>query len=204
MSYVIYIVDTETTGQDPEEHDVIEVSFWRLSDDNQKTWCIKAMNPETITEKALYINKHKREDILHHSQYGRETYLEPVDAIEEIEAWIMDDDATVEERAFVGHNPEFDFNFLKKLWEKAGSPNTFPFKPFIIDTLMLTRLIDLCTGKRRPRYNLGSLVKDFKITKVTAHRAAGDTKMTKDLFVKQFDAFKDVILEKLADNYSTE
>ena len=86
------------------------------------------------------------------------------------------------------------------LWKKAKSPNTFPFSNFIIDTIHMTRFIDLCTGNKRDRYNLGSLVKDFGVTKCKAHRAADDVKMTKDLFLKQFNPIKEFI----ANTFSSE
>src|SRR3990167_1397197 len=195
MSFVIYVCDTETTGLDPVQNDVIEVSLLRLKDDEQKTWHIKAMNPESISDKALKINGHLKEDILVKTTVGREKYRDPAVVTSEIEVWVMRDEAAIEDRVFIGHNPTFDFNFLKELWRKAGSPNTFPFNNFIIDTIQLTRFIDLCTGRKRSRYSLGSLVKDFGITKLAAHKAEGDTKMTKELFLKEFDPIKEHIAE---------
>ena len=68
--YVLYVIDTETTGLDAEKNDVIEASFCRLNflsenvDREQKTWLFKALNPDTIEAEALAINGHKREDIL--------------------------------------------------------------------------------------------------------------------------------------------
>jgi len=202
MSFVIYICDTETTGLDPQENDVIEVSFWRLSDNEQKTWCAKAVNTEAISDKALKVNKHKKEDILLKTAFGKETYKEPADVISEIEVWTMGDGVSIEDRVFVGQNPQFDYDFLRGFWEKANSIETFPFSNFIIDTIQLTKFIDLCTGKRRQRYNLSSLVKDFGVVKGKAHRAAEDVKMTKDLFLRQFEPIKDIVAEKFDAAYS--
>ena len=54
--YVIYVCDTETTGLEPTQNDVIELSMFRLlpNDDGsyeeqQRTWLIKAANPKTIS-----------------------------------------------------------------------------------------------------------------------------------------------------------
>lgn len=199
--YVIYICDTETTGLDPVENDVIEVSFWRLSDNEQKTWCIRALNPETISDKALQVNKHNRDDILRKTAFGKETYREPADVVSEIEVWMMGDGASIGDRVFLGQNPQFDFDFLKQLWKKANASHSFPFSNFIIDTIQMTRFIDLCTGKRRQRYNLGSLVKDFGVTKGKAHKAAEDVKMTKDLFLKQYEPIRDHVAEQFKDSY---
>lgn len=204
MSYTIYVCDTETTGLDPVENDVIEVSFYRLSDDIQKTWCLKAMNPAAISDKALQINGHKREDILQKTAHGRETYRDPADVLPEIEAWIMQDGATVESRVLLGQNIRFDLDMMRSLWKKAGVEHSFPFSNFTLDTIDITRLIDVCTGKRRSRYNLGSLVRDFGVTKSKAHRAEGDVKMTRELFLKQFEPIKDFISQAFASAYSDE
>ena len=53
--YVLYVVDTETTGLNAERNDVIEASFCRLyisadqTEKEQKTWLFKALNAETRT-----------------------------------------------------------------------------------------------------------------------------------------------------------
>lgn len=201
MSYVIYVCDTETTGTNPKEHDVIELSLWRSSDDQQKTWLIKADNPATIQEKALTVNKHKREDITHKTKFGKENYLSASDVIIDIENWILEDDVNVEDRAFVGQNPMFDYEFLKEFWKRQESEDTFPFGSFIVDTLLLTRLIDLATGKKRKYYNLSKLVKAFGVTRANAHRASEDVKMTKGLFFKQFNPLKEIIVNHFDDCY---
>jgi DNA polymerase III epsilon subunit-like protein len=204
MDFVIYVIDTETTGLDKNENDIIEVSFYRLSDNEQKTWCIKPQNESAISDKALQVNGHKKEDILHKTAFGIETYRQPAEVISEIEAWIMCDGVAIEDRVFLGQNSNFDYDFMKSLWAKADSKDTFPFGNFIVDMIHLTKLIDMCTGKRRKRYNLASLVKDFGITKQKAHRAEGDVKMTKDLFLAQFNPVKDFIADIFKDKYSEE
>lgn len=216
--YSIYICDTETTGLIPDQHDVIEVCFWRLSDDQSKTWWMKPLKPENITDAALKINGHKKEDILGISKEGKEKYLDPKIVLPEIEMWIMEDGASSEDRIFVGQNPWFDFDFLTNLWGRINSSETFPFgifdgrdrinnpygryhQAFVLDTLQLVRFVDAMTGKKRAKYSLSSLVKDFGITKATAHRADGDVKMTKDLFLQLFNAFKDKASEEFERTY---
>lgn len=203
MSYQIYVFDCETTGLDAILNDVIETSFFRISDGEQKTWCLKPLNPLNIEEKALSVNKHKLEDILCQTPFGRETYKEPRDVVPEIEGWIISDGSPIEDRVLVGQNPKFDYDFMKALWAKTESPDSFPFKEVLIDTLQIARLIDLCTGKKRARYHLGGLVKDFGVTKAKAHRAEGDVKMTKDLFLAQFEPIKEFLATTFADKYST-
>ncbi len=194
-----YVGDVETTGLDPQLHDIIEVSLWRMSDGEQRSWLVKPLNEETIQEESLKINKHKREDILGLTKFGKENYLDPAQAVMDIEEWMMEDDVGVDDRAFIGANPSFDISFLEGLWKKVGCEDSFPFGKFVLDVIQITRLIDFCNGKRRERYNLGSLVKDFQIKKEKAHRADADVRMTKDLFLKQTDSISNHIVEAFAD-----
>jgi len=195
MNRVIYCCDTETTGLDADKNDVIEVSFWRSSDNDQKTWFLTPLAPMNIEDKALKINGHKKEDILHKTAKGRETYREPDEVLAEIECWIMTDGVAIEDRVFMGQNPDFDLNFLRKTWAKVGCEDTFPFGRMYLDTIQLATFIDVCLDKKRPYYNLSALVKDFGITKLKAHRAEDDVKMTRDLFMKIMDSLKPAIIE---------
>jgi DNA polymerase III alpha subunit (gram-positive type) len=214
MSYVQYVIDIESTGLDPIKNDIIEVCFWRLGDAESKTWWLTPLSPENIEEEALQINKHLREDILHQTKEGREKYRHPSEVLPEIEMWLMEDGAAAEERVFIGQNPMFDYEFLLALWRKMKVEKEFPFgywipnrdgternQGYIIDTMQLARFIDVCTGKKRARYGLGALVKDFGVTKSTAHRADGDVKMTKELYEKMIGVLRDPIIGAFNETY---
>lgn len=205
--YKIYISDIESSGLDKNIHEVIEISMLRFSlfdksfPEEQKTWLLRALNPATIEDQALAINGHKKADILWQTDYGRQNYKEPKDVIAEIENWMMTDNVSVMDRIFAGQNPDFDTGFLTTgLWDRYGYKDTFPFAiengNRVLDTKQLALLVDLCTGKRREFYNLGSLVKAFGVKKGKAHQAAEDTRMTKDLLVKIVDPIKEEIAKK--------
>ena len=85
MDYVIYVGDTETTGLDSRLNDVIELSLCRLTDGEQKTWCLRPINPGNIDQGALRVNGHKIEDLTGQTKEGREKYLDPNKVIIEIE-----------------------------------------------------------------------------------------------------------------------
>ena len=212
--YVQYTVDIESTGLDPDLHDIIEICIWRTGDSESKTWWLTPLNPDSITQEALTVNKHKREDILHQTEEGRAKYKHPQEVLPDIEMWIMEDESAAEDRVFIGQNPMFDYNFLLALWRKCDSLENFPFgywitekdgtkinQGHIIDTIQLVRIVDICTGKKRLRYGLGSLVKDFSITKATAHRADGDVKMTKELYEKIMNSIRSPIIESFDNCY---
>ena len=197
-TYILYVCDTETTGFEVDKHEIIELSLIRvnLSDktESQKTWLIRALNPSTISEEALKKNGHKREDILHQTDFGKKNYIAPEKAIEEIEQWISLDMASAHDRIFAGQNPEFDFKHIEALWKKYNAMDMFPFSTginkLIIDTKQIAIFIDICMGFKREKYNLVSLVKDFGVKKGTAHRAEDDTRMTKDLLIKMISGLQ--------------
>lgn len=210
--YVVYVNDTETTGLIAAEKkglevldDAIEISMLRLRENNgkfdtdQKTWYLKPLNPKAISDDALRVNKHKKEDLLWLTEYGKKTYREPKDVLPEIEMWVMEDEVSIKDRIFVGHNPDFDVNVMQALWEKLGQKNSFPFDlakgARVLNTMQIALIIDLCLHTRRDFYNLGSLVKDFGITKRTAHRAEGDTQMTSDILLNFLIAVMPAIQE---------
>lgn len=212
-AYTIYCCDVETTGL-LDECDVIELSMLRLTstkngfDEEQKTWCIKALNIEAIQAEALKINGHKYEDITWQSEYGKNTYKEPKDVIQEIELWMMDDEKSSIDRIFLGQNADYDKKMLENMWKRAGTEQTFPFNLAkgnrILDTKQLALLVDVCTGKRRARYDLTGLVKAFGIKKGKSHTATDDTKMTSDLAVKVISAVRQAIIEHFNEAYIEE
>lgn len=191
--FVIYVADTETTGLDPAHNEIIEISFYRLSDNSQKTWHLKPSNYESIQPDALKINGHKLDDLQHLTKYGRETYQSPSSAIVEIENWMSDDAAAAEDRILIGQNPSFDIEFMQNLWIKQGSFETFPFgrRPFLIDTRQISLFLDLIKSERSEYYNLGALVEKYGVKREKAHRADADTRMTKDIFLAQVEMVAD-------------
>lgn len=188
--YIIYVTDTETTGIDSEQNEIIELSSLRFCLNNsipleQKSWLVRATNPDTIQVDALAVNGHKREDILWMTDYGKQNYIQPELFIQQFDAWVASDDMSSYDRVFAGQNPKFDFEFMIKTWKKYNSLDTFQFltdyTAKLIDTKELVLFFDICKGIKREKYGLGALIKDFGIKKEKAHRADADVRMTKDL-----------------------
>jgi DNA polymerase III epsilon subunit-like protein len=188
--FVIYVIDTETTGLNYLTNEIIEISLHRLSDNATKTVCIQPQNFASIEERALAVNGHKLEDLQHKTDHGRATYIKPSQAIIEIENFVMEDCVTAAERVVAGQNSKFDIDFMKQLWKSAGSESTYLFGRHYLDTQQIAFFLDLITGNKRKYYNLGSLADDFGIKKGKAHTAAGDVDTTVQLLHKQMEFVK--------------
>lgn len=191
MDYSIYVADVETTGLDNRVNDVIELSLLRLTDGVQKTWCLKPFNPNAIDPDSLRINGHKREDLLHQTKEGRELYLDPNKVIVEVENWVMEDGSGTTERILAGQNVGFDVNFLEQHWIKGGVRDSFPFNvKRQLDTMQIEFFMDLCKGSMADGYSLKNLTAKYGLKNEKAHTAAADTKVTKEVLVKQIEVFK--------------
>jgi DNA polymerase III alpha subunit (gram-positive type) len=194
MKYELYVTDVETTGLTP-DHDVIEVSFYRMSTSDQKTWCIKPIRIDNIQPDALRVNGHNLENLLHNTKEGRETYIPAEKATAEIENWLMNDLHTSEERLLVGHNIcGFDKDMLIATWNKVNANETFPFsKRYALDTMQIQIFMDVIgITEQSEYYNLNGLVQKYGIKKEKAHRASADVRMTKDLFLKQANLIRNL------------
>lgn len=190
MNYVFYGCDTETTGLDPIKNDVIELSLYRLSDNEQKTWLIKPINLNNIDAVALKINGHKLEDLCGETKFGRDTYKDAGSVLVEVENWLTEDNAPTQNRCLIGHNVGFDKNMLEQLWEKCQATDSFPFGRRMIDTMITELFLDYCQDSFAEGYSLKNLSKKYDVKNEKAHSAAADIKCTVDIFRKQAGFFK--------------
>lgn len=191
MSYIYcpYVCDTETTGLDLIKNEIIELSLYRLTTDEQKTWFIKPKNIESISSEALRINGHKFEDITWKTSYGRETYKEQSEVIIDIENWLMADDLPSEKRIFVAFNVAFDYPRLQLLWNRNNSDDSFPFGRRSVDPMSIAFFQDWACKNLAEGYSLANLTKRFKIKNEKAHSAEADTKATADVFKCQLEEY---------------
>lgn len=193
--FSIYVVDVESTGLSKEDHEIIELSILRLSDGEQKTWCLKPKKYDTITADALRINKHKIEDLKHQTEYGKQTYQDPSKVISAVEMWMLEDGVSSEDRVLCGQNIKFDCGMLEKLWAQEGYADTFPFgtRPFMQDTREIAIFLDIVNKTRSPYYNLSSLIKSRGIKNAKAHSAESDVQATKELFIAQVEYVRELM-----------
>lgn len=187
---VLYVIDAETSGLSAQKGcEIIELSIYRLSDHTQKTWCLRPTNFDAIEPEALRINNHKFDDLRHLTKFGAETYLDPAKVIVDIENWMAQDLVSSGERVLCGQNIQFDLTFMEKLWADNNATETFPFgkRPLLLDTKQIALFLDVATGEKSEFYNLSSLVNKYGVKKEKAHRADSDTRVTKNVLLKQLD-----------------
>ena len=186
----LYLVDTETTSTEI-DGDIIEISFYRLSTGDQRTWYLKAVNEKKINPEALRVNGHKLEDITWKTKEGEKKYQLPEEVLPEIENWMADDEASALDRVLTGHNIAFDEKHMRELWKRCNSSDTFPFGTHSLDTKSVAIFFDWAAGHNNKVYSLGRLVKRFGLVKRKAHAAEQDVLMNVDLlnyYKKNFSA----------------
>lgn len=190
----LYLVDTETTGLDEIKQEPIEISIYRLSSNEQKTWFVKPINIDNIDPGSLRINHHKIEDLKGLTQEGRDKYKLPAKVLVEIENWLMEDGITIDDRVLVGQNIGFDSSMLLRLWEKCDSLGTYPFnRKYEFDTMQIEVFLDMCKGLEPGVYSLNRLTKKYGIKNEQAHNAEADVRATVAVFRKQIAFFKKVL-----------
>ena len=201
MSFVIYGVDTETTGVSTHKgHSPIEISLIRFASENspeeQKTWFLQPASFENIEVAALKVNGHKLEDLKHQTEEGRKKYHKPSEVLVEIENWVTEDGLLGDQRYLVGHNVNFDANMLQYLWHTQESLDSYPFGRRVLDTMMIEFFLDWSADKVAPGYRLQDLTKKYGVTNSKAHSADADTRAMKEVFEKQRDFFKKVLAKQ--------
>jgi len=190
--FTVYVLDTETTGLDPVKNDIIEISLKRLSDNQQKTWCMKPINLDNIEDGALRVNGVNRDDLLWKTVAGKEKYRLVEEVLPEIENWVAEDGGNVYTRLIVGHNINFDHQMMMSTWKKVDATQTYPFSTFgnMIDTKGLTLFFDWIAGENNGKYNLGACIKKYGLETRKAHGAEDDVKMCEDLLMRHVGIVK--------------
>ena len=154
-------IDLETTGLNPKEESIIEVSAVKFINGKKDSIFSQLTNPgkpiSPFIEDLTGINN----DMLKHKPVFKE---------------IADDiyDFT-KDSVFVAHNVNFDFRVLKNEFSQIGKK----FNRDLLCTIELSKQV----FPNMKSYSLGKLVSNLGIKIKNRHRADGDAKATLDLFI---------------------
>jgi CRISPR-associated protein Cas2 len=158
------VIDIETSGLNPEEHEIIEIGAVFVKDHDIKERFSALVRPEnaippTIEEITGITNTMLQEEGINLSV-----------AMREFMAFLKD-------YPVVAHNVDFDYSFLTKACAMCNLPL---LSNRCIDTVVLSRR----KVKQVNNYKLTTLATHFAIETIQAHRSLADCEITHQLFEK--------------------
>ena len=166
-------VDIETTGTDPEKHEIIEIAaiVTKLKDGvltitDQLDLKVAPKHIETAEPQALRINGYNDAD-----------WLFAVSLEEAMKSFSDKTDGAV----FVAHNLTFDYSFIDAAFKNTGVENKLYFQK--LDTLSLAFGI-LHTNDDMSKLSLRALCERYSVENAKAHSAYADAYATYEVFKK--------------------
>ena len=157
------VVDTETTGLDPQKNRLIEIAAIRIRGGKETARFETLIKPgRKLSKKITEITGITDEDL-------RDAPM-PQDALQQFMDFLQDD-------IIVAHNANFDVNFIYDSLQRCALP---PLKNNFVDTLRLAKFVLPCMED----YKLSSLANYYQIPQPVAHRALADCETTAQLLQK--------------------
>ncbi|MEN9852349.1 MAG: hypothetical protein RI996_292 [Candidatus Parcubacteria bacterium] len=175
-------IDTETTGLNPDQHEVIEFACIiarqverpgrgpQLEIIEEFEMKIKPAAIERAEEQALRINGYNEDDWIF--------AIDPKNAWEHIAKKVAGCN-------MVSHNITFDHAFVAKSFERYGIENTFHFHKIDTISMAFARLYDVPQAQK---FSLRALCELFKIENTKAHTALADTRALYEVYKKMMQA----------------
>jgi len=163
------VVDIETTGLFHQGHGITEVSVVSVSDGKIEPLFHRLFNPGRSIPKTI-------ESLTGISSKMTSEAASIEESLDELEVVLAN-------KVFVAHNVNFDYQFLKSVFDK----NNRPFKHKRLCTLRYSRKVFPEFSSHR----LGEICKRLKIVNEARHRAHGDAMATAKLLLHLLDKDKD-------------
>lgn len=151
------VVDTETTGLDPQTDRLIEIAAIRVRAGKETARFETLVKPGRKLSKAIVDLTGITDDELINAP-------EPQDALQQFMDFLKDD-------IIVAHNANFDVNFLYDSMQRCGMK---PLENNFVDTMRLAK----CIRPDLNNYKLATLAKAYRIAQPKAHRALADCETT--------------------------
>jgi DNA polymerase-3 subunit epsilon len=128
-------VDLETSGLDPNHHEILEVA---LIKDNGETYLTKItpQHPERFSEEALKVNGYSPD------AWANANSLPT--ALSQIKEFLKEKDVSI---LLVAHNAKFDYGFLEAVYKQNNIKQPFSYHTIDTVTLALEHLVPLGLDK---------------------------------------------------------
>lgn len=175
-------IDTETTGTDPELHEIIELAVIIVKQTPREgrgpkievieecEWKIKMQRPEKAEEQALRVNGYNEVDWMF--------ALDRKKAMEEFAK-------KTQSCSFVSHNLVFDYAFIQKAFEETQVENRMHYAKLDTISMAFARLYD---APQADKFSLRALCELLKVENSKAHTALADTRALVEVYRKMMNA----------------
>ncbi|WP_455650455.1 exonuclease domain-containing protein [Enterocloster citroniae] len=161
------LIDIETTGLSPDYDSIIEVSGIIFEGGKEKERFSSLLKPDSMYDDGTYID----DFIMELTGITNEMLSEAPDT----KSVLMEFHNFIGNSAIIGHNVNFDINFLYDNFEKYLSvmlTNDY------VDTMRISRLFH----PEEPHHRLKDLARKYKIDYSAAHRSLGDCLITQKCY----------------------
>lgn len=191
------LLDTETTGLDPEHHAIIELAAMKLIVEDGTFGIpvghkhfhtlVRPAEHHSIDARALEVNKHYWCKDKESKEY--KSALEYGAAWAALYVWLKKNYAKPEWLILCGWNPSFDEAFLRYMHSYPEMPGTagnaayvrsnWPFHYHKLDFLSIARYLDVRAQRSRKTYKLEKMAEHFygAASTFAMHSALGDCHM---------------------------
>jgi DNA polymerase III epsilon subunit-like protein len=175
-------IDTETTGTNPDRHEIIELAVViarqvpregkgpKLEIIEECEWKIKMERPEVAEEQALRVNGYNEVD-----------WMFAIDRKKAMEEFAK----KTQSCTFVSHNITFDYGFVTKAFEETGVESRMHYAKIDTISLAFARLYD---APQADKFSLRALCELFKIENTKAHTALADTRALVQVYKRLMNA----------------
>ncbi len=180
-SHNLAFIDTETTGTDPNLHEIIELAVIiakqvpregrgpKLEIIEECEWKIKMERPERAEEQALRVNGYNEVD-----------WMFAIDRKKAMEEFAK----KTESCSFVSHNLTFDYAFIQKAFEETQVENRMHYAKLDTISIAFARLYD---APQADRFSLKALCELLKVENSKAHTALADTRALVAVYKKMMN-----------------
>ncbi len=172
----LIFVDIETTGFDPEVHEIVELAYILVRQKGgegkefevieEREFKIKPEHIETADPQALKING-----------YDESQWIFANTLAEAMQVFAMKSKGAI----FTAHNVIFDHSFIEKAFKKTGIKNEMAFAR--LDTISVA-FAKLHANPRADRFALSKLCEFFGVQNERAHSALADTRALFEVYKK--------------------
>ena len=188
----LLVVDVETGGLDANKHSITSLAFvlWNSEKSilKHKQWHILedpiSVSASLIKARGIDVKTCVDFDAL--KKHG----ISPKQVCSEIRQFL----SFFEESRIklAGHNPGFDFNFLKRLFRLGDPEGRFPFSSRLVDTYSIAKFLQLKGYEMPENINSDTLFSFFDVEppENERHTALGDAVATAKLLTKLYNCFE--------------